>query len=215
MSQPGRDRWMLWTLAALFAVGGCSGDNSASPTTAAPTTAGSSSTTAPPTTTTTSAPPTSATTLATTTTQSVESQVTGAYLARQDAYVACVRAPASCDPAALTASQGPARADLTKTVADLKAGGLHLGPDDPGYVVVEAVQVDPGGQRAVLTVCGWDTGVLYGPPAQSGGPEVVVNNLQVSKRLQVTMYLEGGAWKLGEEKGLERNEGVNRCPPKQ
>jgi hypothetical protein len=89
-----------------------------------------------------------------------------------------------------------------------------MGPEDPGYVVVEDVQVDPGGQRAVLKVCGWDTGVLYGPPAQPGGPEVVVNDLQVSKRLQITMYLEGGAWKLGEEKGLERNEGVNRCPPK-
>jgi hypothetical protein len=206
---------MLWTLAVLFAVGGCSSDNSGSPTTTASSTAASSSTTAPPTATTTSAPPTSATTPATTTAQPVESQVTAAYLARQDAYVACVRAPASCDPTALTAAQGPARADLTKTVADLKAGGLHLGPDDPGYVVVEGVQVDPGGQRAVLMVCGWDTGVLYGPPAQPGGPDVVVNNLQVSKRLQVTMYLEDRAWKLGEEKGLERNEGVNKCPPKQ
>jgi hypothetical protein len=100
-------------------------------------------------------------------------------------------------------------------VSDLRAGKLHLGPEDPGYVVVEDVQIDADGRRAVLKVCGWDTGVLYGPPAQPGGPEVVVNDLQVSKRLQETMYLEDGAWKLGEEVGLERNEGVNKCPPKQ
>ncbi len=153
MTQPGRSRWMLWTLAAFVAVGGCSSDNSGSPTTAAPTTARSSSTTALPTTTAMSTPPTSVTTLATTTTQSVESQVTAAYLARQDAYVACVRAPASCDSAALTASQGPARAILTKTVSDLVGGHLHMGPEDPGYVVVEDIHVDPGGQRAVLKVC--------------------------------------------------------------
>jgi hypothetical protein len=141
--------------------------------------------------------------------------VTAAYLGGQDAYVACVRVPTACDPAALTAAQGPARAALEKTVADLKAGGLHLGPDDPGYAVVEKVQVDPSGNRAVLNVCIWDTGVLYGPPAQPGGPDVVVNNLQVSKREQVTMHLEGGQWRTGEEVGLERNEGVNKCPPKQ
>jgi hypothetical protein len=128
--------------------------------------------------------------------------------------VRCVRSPDRCDPAALTASQGPARSILTKTVSDLRAGQLHMGPEDPGYVVVEQVQVDPGGKRAVLKVCGWDTGVLYGPPARPGGPDVVVNNLQVSKRLEVTMFREGGAWRLGEEKGLQRMVGVNTCPPK-
>ena len=42
--------------------------------------------------------------------------------------------------------------------------GSVVGPDDPGYVVVESVKLS-GPTTAVVSSCWWDTGVLYGPPA--------------------------------------------------
>jgi hypothetical protein len=146
------------------------------------------------------------------TTAPVEDAVTAAYLELYDAYWACLRDPDACDPTALTASVGPARAALTETVADLVTGGLFVGDDDQGYVVVESVAiVDPA--AAVVSSCWWDTGVLYGPPATAGGDPVVINNLQVTSRFETTMALEGGRWLTSEEKRTERVEGENRCPP--
>lgn len=137
--------------------------------------------------------------------------MTAAYLELYDAYWACLRAPELCDPIQLTASVGPARAALTKTVTDLVAGGLFVGDDDPGYVVVESVAiVDPA--TAVVSSCWWDTGVLYGPPATAGGEPIVINNLQVTSRFETTMALEGGRWLTSEEKRTERVEGENQCP---
>ena len=146
------------------------------------------------------------------TTAPVEDAVTTAYLELYDAYWACLRAPELCDPTQLTASVGPARAALTKTVTDLVTGGLFVGDDDPGYVVVESVAVvDPA--TAVVSSCWWDTGVLYGPPATAGGDPIVINNLQVTSRFETTMALEGGRWLTSEEKRTERVEGENQCPP--
>jgi len=142
----------------------------------------------------------------------VEDAVTAAYLELYDAYWACLRAPELCDPTQLTASVGPARAALTKTVTDLVTAGLFVGDDDQGYVVVESVAiVDPA--TAVVSSCWWDTGVLYGPPATAGGDPVVINNLQVTSRFETTMALEGGRWLTSEEKRTERVEGENQCPP--
>ena len=146
------------------------------------------------------------------TTAPVEDAVTTAYLQLYDAYWACLRAPELCDPTQLTASVGPARAALTKTVTDLVTGGLFVGDDDPGYVVVESVAVvDPA--TAVVSSCWWDTGVLYGPPATAGGDPIVINNLQVTSRFETTMALEGGRWLTSEEKRTERVEGENQRPP--
>ena len=155
---------------------------------------------------------TSSTVLATSTTIATEGQVKADYLTLYDAYWTCLRTPQSCDPAALTAPVGPARAALAKTVNDLVSGGLFAGPDDPGYVVVESVELS-GPTTAVVSSCWWDTGVLYGPPATAGGDPVVVNNLQVTSRFHTTLELEGGTWLTSEEKRTERVEGENRCPP--
>ena len=134
------------------------------------------------------------------------------FLALYDAYWSCLRSPKVCAPATLTASVGPARAALTKTVNDLVTGGLFAGAEDPGYVVVQSVTI-AGPTTATVTYCAWDTGVLYGPPATAGGDPVVMNNLQVTSRFETTMTLEGGKWLTSEEKRIERVEGENRCPP--
>jgi hypothetical protein len=164
--------------------------------------------------TTTSAPSTTAvvaTTVAPATTV-VAVAVAEDFLALYDAYWACLRTPNVCDPAAITASVGPARAALTKTVADLVSGGFFVGPEDPGHVVVESVDV-AAPTSATVTYCAWDTGVLYGPPAIEGGDPVVVNDLQVTSRFQTVMVFEGGSWLTSEEVRIERVEGENRCPP--
>jgi hypothetical protein len=134
------------------------------------------------------------------------------FLALYDAYRRCLRSPNDCDPRTLTASVGPARAALTKTVKDLVTGGLYAGSEDPGYVVVESVTVT-GPTTATVAYCAWDTGVLYGPPAKAGGPPVIVNNLQVTSRFETTMTLESGKWLTSAENRVERVEGENRCPP--
>lgn len=218
-----RRAWKAAASAAtmIAALGACSnsGDSSTSTTASssvstAPTVAPTTSTTS---TTSTSTPATTSasttTTLAPTTTAvPVDAQVKADFLALYDAYWTCLRSPKDCDPTKLTASVGPARAALTKTVNDLVTGGLFAGTEDPGYVVVQSIIV-AGPTTATVTYCAWDTGVLYGPPAKPGGAPVVVNNLQVTSRFETTMVLEGGRWLTSEEKRTERVEGENRCPP--
>ena len=129
-----------------------------------------------------------------------------------DQYWVCLRSPVECDPSALTASVGPARAALTKTLGDMVTGELFAGNEDPGYVVVEAVDLsDP--TTALVTSCWWDTGVLYGPPAKLGGPPLVLNNLKATSRFETTMTLESGRWLTSQERRVSRVEGQNLCPP--
>ena len=157
---------------------------------------------------------TTTTTVATSTTAaSPEAQVKADYLQQYDEYWACLRAPSTCDPSSLTASIGSARAALTKTVADLISGELFAGMEDPGYAVVESISFSDS-RTALVTSCWWDTGVLYGPPRQPGGPHLVINNLQVTSRFETTVTLEAGRWLTSEERRVSRLEGENQCPPK-
>ena len=186
-----------------------------SPSTTAPVSSSSSSSTTAPTSTSTTASsvaPTTTTTVATTTTVTAEEQVETDYRELYEQYWICLRSPAACDPSQLTASVGPARAALTKTLGDLVAGDLFAGDEDPGYLVIESVDVmDPA--TAVVASCWWDTGVLYGPPAQPGGPPLIINDLQATSRFETTMIFEGGRWLTSEERRVSRVEGENQCPP--
>ena len=160
--------------------------------------------------------PASTSTIAAATTTSTipaDQAAKAAYTTYVAGYWVCLRAPNACDATTLTASGSAARQNLTKTVADLRNGKLHIGADDVGYTVIESVVIDPVSQRAAVMTCNWDTAVLYGPPIKDGGPEVVVNNKQSTSRLESVMYLDGGVWKLGEERRIERVEGTNTCPP--
>jgi hypothetical protein len=174
------------------------------------TTAVAANTTAIPTTTV--APVTTVAVTSTSTTLAPDVEVKAQYLKFTESYWACLRAPKACDPATLTASTGPARVALTKTVTDLITADLFVGNDDPGYVTVEAVTVNEA--TALVMSCWWDTGVLYGPPAEAGGPPIVMNNKQVTARFETTMAFDAGRWLTSEEKRVARVEGVNQCPPK-
>jgi hypothetical protein len=220
MRTASRTAWPI--VAAIFTLAACNGSKSSAGTTTAtsttPTTSAISSTTtvaasttATPTKTTV-APVTTVAVTSTSTTLAPDIEVKTQYLKFTESYWACLRAPKACDPATLTASTGPARGALTKTVTDLVGADLFVGNDDPGYVTVEAVTVNQS--TALVTSCWWDTGVLYGPPAEAGGPPIVMNNKQVTARFETTLAFEGGRWLTSEEKRVARVEGVNQCPPK-
>lgn len=220
-----RRAWKAAASAAgmLAALAGCSGgsNGAADPTTVTATSPAESSTMVPstgqtqaPTSTSTTATTRATTTSAapTTTAARPEPQVKTDYLRLYDAYWACLHTPRTCDPSTLTSTVGTARAALTKTVTDLVSGGLAIGSEDPGYVVVESVTLT-GQTTALVTSCWWDTGVLYGPPAQVGGAPIIINDLKVTSRFETTMTFEGGRWLTSEEKRVGRVEGVNQCPP--
>jgi cytoskeletal protein RodZ len=220
MRTASRTAWPI--IAAIFTLAACSSNKSSAGTTTtnatttptvavSSTTAVAASTTATPTKTTV-APVTTIAVTSTTTTLAPDVEVKAQYLKFTESYRACLRAPKACDPATLTASIGPARGALTKTVTDLVGADLFVGNDDPGYTAVEAVTVSES--TALVTSCWWDTSVLYGPPAEAGGPPIVMNNKQVTARFESTMAFEAGRWLISEDKRVARVEGVNQCPPK-
>ena len=219
MRTASRTAWPI--IAAIVTLAACSSSKSSAATTTATTaatsvavsstTAVAANTTAIPTKTTV-APVTTIAATSTSTTLAPDVEVKAQYLKFSESYRDCLRAPKACDPATLTASTGPARGALTKTVTDLVGAELFVGNDDPGYVTVEAVKVNES--TATVTSCWWDTSVLYGPPAEAGGPPIVMNNKQVTARFESTMAFEGGRWLTSEEKRVGRVEGVNQCPPK-
>jgi hypothetical protein len=220
MRTASRTAWPI--IAAIFTLAACNGSKSSAATTTAnatttPTAAVSSTTTVAASTTatptqTTVAPVTTVAVTSTSTTLAPDLEVKAQYLKFAESYRDCLRAPKACDPATLTASTGPARGALTKTVTDLVGAELFVGNDDPGYTTVEAVTVNES--SALVTSCWWDTSVLYGPPAEAGGPPIVMNNKQVTARFESTMAFEAGRWLISEDKRVARVEGVNQCPPK-
>lgn len=142
-----------------------------------------------------------------------EQLVRRSYEAFMAGYWTCLRSPTTCDPAVLTALDSAAFRTLSDTLHDMRVGGFRIGADNVGYTVIESVTVDVSAGRATVMTCNWDTAVLYGPPARAGGPEVVMNNKRLTTRFRSVMYLDAGAWKLGEEHGVESTEEVNTCPP--
>lgn len=217
-----RTTWAL--LAALLVVAAACSKGSAPSTpatstvvasTAASANTSTSTSTTPASTSTTTSTTTASTTAASTTSSTIpaDQAAKAAYMSYVAGYWVCLRDPNACDATTLTAFGSAARQNLTKTVADLRNGKLHVGADDVGYSVIEAVVIDPVSPRATVRTCNWDTAVIYGPPIKDGGPEVVVNNKQSTSRLESVMYLDGGVWKLGEERRVERVEGTNTCPP--
>ena len=177
-------------------------------TISASTTVGTTTSLDPPTTTT-----TTTTTMATSTTTGVpQALVEEDYRQLYKQYWVCLRSPAACDPSALTASVGPARAALMKTLGDMVSGELFAGDEDPGYLIVESVDLSDA-TTALVTSCWWDTGVLYGPPAQPGGPPLILNDLKATSLFETTMILEDGRWLTSKEQRVSRVEGENQCPP--
>ena len=127
-------------------------------------------------------------------------------------YVACLRKPAACDVAKFTAEGSDARAAFVKTVGDLARGGFFVGDEDPGYVVIDSIEVQV--DHVLVTTCEWSTMVLYGPPASAGGDPLVQNDTHGSTHGTRQWVPEAGTWKIRRSDTISTAVGVNECGPK-
>lgn len=210
--------WACFGLAAL-AFTACSSNGNSAPPTIAGTLAPSTEQTAAPTTsapaTTTSTPTTTidATTIpATTTTVATEDLIKTAVQTYFEGYEKCGMAPATCDPEAFTATQGPSRAILKDFAAGLVAAGLYFSTDRRGmYLVAESVSVSSGTEASAI-YCLYDPGIVMGPIGPDGVP-TVVNDVIASVRYSYGLFFESGTWRVGRQHELERLGEGSLCPP--
>ena len=97
-------------------------------------------------------------------------------------------------------------------VASLRSHQIHLASDLRGsYVVVIDVTFDSS-TVAHATFCGFDAGILLGPNGPDGKPTVVDDTITSAHR-RYTMYLEGGAWRVGQDDLVDKLGDGNQCPP--
>ena len=127
-------------------------------------------------------------------------------------YVACLRKPAACDVTTFTADGSDARSVFTQTIGDLTRGGFFVGEEDPGYVVIEAVE--PKADHVLVTTCEWSTMILYGPPASPGGAPLVQNDTHGTTHGTREWVLDAGTWKIRRADTTSTAVGVNECGPK-
>ena len=143
----------------------------------------------------------------------VADQVRAAAQAFVPYYVACLRAPSTCDVTTFTAEGSDARTAFTKTIGDLDRGGFFVGDEDPGYVVIDSIELKA--DHTLVTTCEWSTMILYGPPATPGGAAIVQNDTHGTTRIDRQWVLDGGTWKVRHEDDRPGAVGVNECGPKQ
>jgi hypothetical protein len=140
----------------------------------------------------------------------VVAEVTAAALAYDDWYVECLRDPVNCDPSVVAVEGSDLFVNLSTITDQLATAGFYVGPEDPGYVVIESVE--PLGDHVAVAVCGWGTMVLYGPPGPDGNP-TVQNDTPATVR-EVWQFVDAaGVWKLRRTDTTEEVPGVNECPP--
>ena len=168
-------------------------------------------TTSPTTTTTTTTP---ATTLpATTTTVATEDLIKQAVQAYIAAYFACGQAPADCDPATFTASQGPSRATVTELGHRHGQEGLYFSTDLRGsYLVAESIDYESADAkrrrptarttRALCSVRTDQTGCRRSSTTRSAASDTTYQ-----------LYLEDGRWLVGEQRSSSNSGEGNLCPP--
>ena len=142
----------------------------------------------------------------------VPDQVRAAAQAFGPYYVACLRTPSACDVTTFTAEGSDARSAFVKTIGDLVRGGFFVGDEDPGYVVVDSIELKA--DHTLVTTCEWSTMILYGPPATPGGAPIVQNDTHGTTRGARQWVLDGGTWKIRQADTLSTTTGVNECGPK-
>ncbi len=169
------------------------------------------------------APTTSSTTSTTTTTPTTTLPETTTTLATEDlikqavqeyiaAYQSCGEAPPECAPEEFTATQGPSRAIVSEFAEGLVARGLYFATDRRGsYLVAESVTLESP-TEATTIYCVYDAGIVMGPNGPDGLP-TVVNDVIASVRYTYRLFLEDGAWRVGEQHQLERLGEGSLCPP--
>ena len=204
---------------AAIVIAGCGGNEKSAVTAvpvAAPTTTSVTNTTAP----TTTSPPSSTSTTAaaqtttlpaTTTTVATEDLIKQAVQDYFEAFADCGQSPAQCEPTSFTANEGPSREKLTQLVEGMKAQGLYFSNDLRGsYLVAESVIVKSD-TTATAIYCVFDALTVLGPDGPDGVP-TVVNDAISSSRYTYDLFLQDGAWIVGQQQQLERLGEGSLCP---
>lgn len=164
------------------------------------------------TTTSTTEPSTTTTEPSTTTVPSVEDQVRAAAARTYGEYWECLRAPENCDPGRSNLPGSDAFNAQTRTNTDLVEGGLYVGEEDPGYMVVESIEIKD--DHTAVTSCWRLTAVLYFQPPIEGQPATVQNNTPGYSR-QVDEFVQDpddDLWKIRRSDLIEQEANVNDCP---
>ena len=207
-----------------FAIGAlvmasCSGDESSAPTTAALDVTTSvaettPSTTTPPSTLAVTTTAVTTTLPATTTTVATEDLIKQAVQDYHVAYWICGQSPSVCDPTTFTATQGKSRSTISELAQGFVREGLYFSSNLRGsYLVAESINAESAGEVAV-TSCWYDAGIVLGPDGPDGQPTVVNDEIS-SIRYNLSLYLEDGQWRVGEQLEVAALGEGNLCPPDQ
>jgi hypothetical protein len=125
------------------------------------------------------------------------------------------------DPAALAAldrfyvSDGPARAEVDRSLADLASQGwsVRTHPTVPETVTVEQITFSgTPPTQAALVVCIIDPAIVYEPNSAPGGGETIIDDTVYAYRSVYQMSKVDGAWKLSDVSLIEEWQGVDQCP---
>ncbi len=147
----------------------------------------------------------------TTTTIATEDLIRQAVQDYSDAYHQCGAVPADCLPETFTAVQGHSRATVIELATGMVAEGLYFSTDLRGsYFVDESVTMGSA-TEANAVFCVFDAGAVMGPNGPDGLP-TVVNDVIASVRYRFQLFLEDGAWRVGEQSQLERLGEGSLCP---
>lgn len=151
----------------------------------------------------------------TTTEPSVEDQVRAAAFDAYDVYWQCLRAPAACDPSAANLPGSDAFNAQTRTLDDLVEGGLYVGDEDVGYMVIESIEIKD--DHTLVTSCWRLTAVLYFQPPIDGQPPTVQNDREGWGR-QTDEFVQDpddDVWKIRRSDVGEQGVDSNECPPEE
>jgi hypothetical protein len=130
--------------------------------------------------------------------------------------VACVSAPTKCDVAAITASQGTLRTNLTKGVKSLVDHHYEAreDPKEPFGFTIQNVKLAGDDRSAVVSVCMYDPVPVFEVKGAPDGTDVLINSQKASEYREYTVFLEAAEWRVGESKLLKQVLGENTCASK-
>lgn len=151
----------------------------------------------------------------TTTQPSVEDQVRAAAFVAYDGYWECLRAPADCDTSSRTLPGSDAFNASTNGYDTMIEGGLFVGDEDPGYMVIESIEIKD--DHTLVTSCWRLTAVLYFQPPIEGQPPTVQNDREGWGR-QTDEFVQDpddNVWKIRRSDVGEQGVDSNGCPPEE
>ena len=133
------------------------------------------------------------------------------YETARHARQACAYDPAGCDFAAVALPNSPMDAqtrDLMQTRIDANLRAV----DGHGEVKVRVESINVEGDRSFLTMCGYDTVVIYdvADPANPAD-DIVFNDQSASFRVRWELRLDDGRWRIFAGETVDQKFDADLC----